>query len=416
MSKEFLTVRSRYEVEGIIRSLPTLDTEQVQLDNGVGRIIAERVIAVDPVPHFNRATMDGYAVRSRDVFGASESLPAFLNVVGTVEMGKEPKFSIGQYEAAEIPTGGMLPSGADAVVMVEHTERIDDTVIEVYRPVAPGQNVLGIGEDVAEGHIVFTPGKKLRPQDVGVLAAVGVMSVQVYKQPRVVVISTGDEIVPPDTPSPLPAGVVRDINSYVLDGLIRASGAVIGQKELVCDNLERLIAVCRECLWNHDVVLISGGSSVGTRDYTLEVFQEITDGDILFHGIAIRPGKPTIFGRGHKGYLWGLPGQPASAAMVMVAIVCPFLLHLQGIKAEFPFRYGTIKGVLTKNVPSVHGREDYVPVIISHLNADNTAIAVEPIFGRSGMISILARSQGYIVVPEHVEGLNKGEEVIVYLF
>ncbi len=410
MGVEFLKVKSRLEVEEIIRSLPLIDAEKIPVDRACFRVVAEDIFAEDPVPHFNRATMDGYAVRSKDTFGASESLPSLLSVVGEIVIGTEPLCRIGKDEACSIPTGGALPDGADAVVMVEHTEKIDENTIEVYRPVAPGENVLIAGDDIAEGELLFERGHFLRPQDVGVLTAVGITTVEVYRIPRVAVISTGNEIVPPDTPSPLPPAVVRDINTYVVSGLVEATGATVGTKMLVPDNMERLNVAIRECLDGHDVVLISGGSSVGSRDFTLKVMESLPFAQILVHGVGMRPGKPTIFGVFGNKYIWGLPGQPGSVTMVMVALVCPFLQHIQGIEPSFPFSSRVIKGVLSKPVASVHGREDYIPV--KFIKDD----LIEPLFGKSGMIKVLASSDGYILIPAHSEGLDEGSEVDVYLF
>jgi len=409
-SREFLKVRPVKDVQDFIAALEPLGTEVISLENAHGRVVAETVIARDPVPHFRRATMDGYAVRSRDVFGASESLPAFLSIVGSVEMGKPSACTVGTNEACAIPTGGALPDGADAVVMVEHTERLDETTIEVYKPVAPGENVLGVGDDIPEGEQILQPGRALKPQDLGVLAAVGVTEVEVYKRPKVAIISTGDEIVPSKTPSPLPPGLIRDINTHVLASMVSEAGAVVGRKELIKDDPDALIDISRKCLEDHDVVLLSGGSSVGSRDYTLDVLEQLPDAEVLVHGVAMRPGKPTILGRSGKRYVWGLPGQPSSASMVMVAMVCPFLRALQGERPTFPYAAGTIIGRLCKPIPSVHGREDYIPVRV--LDEDQ----VEPIFGKSGMIKTLAMADGYIIVPEHAEGMDTGEEVKVYLF
>ncbi len=410
MGAEFLKVKSRFEVEEIIRTLPVVGTENVPVDKACFRVIAKDIFAEEPVPHFNRATMDGYAVRSRDTFGASESLPAFLSVTGEVVIGTEPTCRVGKDEACSIPTGGALPDGADAVVMVEHTERIDEGTIEVYRPVAPGENVLMAGDDISEGELLFRKGRFLRPQDVGVLTAVGITSVGVCRIPRVAIISTGNEIVPPDMPSPLPPAVVRDINTYVVGGMVEAAGSTVGAKILVPDDMEKLNAAVMECLESHDVVLISGGSSVGSRDFTLRIIESLPDAQVLVHGVGMRPGKPTIFGTSGGKYIWGLPGQPGSATMVMVALVCPFLQQIQGIEPTFPFSSRIIRGILSKPVASVHGREDYVPV---RFIKDGV---IEPVFGKSGMIKVLALSNGYILIPAHSEGLDEGSEVDVHLF
>ena len=412
MGVEFLKVKSRREVEDIIRQLPRLGTEVVQVDRALSRVLAEDVYAGEPVPHFNRATMDGYAVRAKDTFGASESLPAVLHVVGSVEIGVQPSCKIGENEACTIPTGGALPAGADGVVMIEHTDLIGEKEIEVYKPIAPVENVLMVGDDISEGELLFKTGRRLRSQDLGVLTAVGITKLKAYKIPRVAIISTGNEIVPPEIPSPLPPAVVRDINTYVVGGLTALAGSSVGDRVLVPDDLGKLSIFVKKVLENHDVVLISGGSSVGSRDYTLRVIESLPDSEILVHGVGMRPGKPTIFGVSNGKYIWGLPGQPGSVTMVMIALVCPFLQHIQGVDVLFPFRLGTTEGILTAPVASVHGREDYVPVRFPERDKS----FVEPIFGKSGMIKTLASSEGFILIPEHSEGYEPGQKVQVYLF
>jgi molybdopterin molybdotransferase len=409
---EFLKVLSVKEVIELIKGFHPLGTEIVTLDMACGRILAETVRAQEPVPHFRRATMDGYAVRAKDTFGASESLPAILEVVGSVEMGKIPSFTVGPNQAGAIPTGGALPEGSDAVVMVEHTERIDESTIEVYRPVAPGEHVLSVGEDIPEGAEIFKAGRLLKPQDIGVLAALGIYELKAYRKPKVAVISTGDEIVPYTTKGPLPVGLIRDTNSLFIAGLCEDVGAEVGAKILVGDDKKRLRDACHELAENHDVVLLSGGSSVGIRDFTLEVLNELPQSRILFHGVAIKPGKPTILATSGNTYFWGLPGQPASALTVMFALVCPFLQVMQGTFPNFPYSKKTAEAVLSVRVPSVHGREDYVPVQL--INSENGWMA-HPVFGKSGMVSLITKADGFIIIGEHDEGLDEGSPVTVYL-
>ncbi len=409
---EFLKVLSREEVLKIIDSFVPLGVEEVTIEEAYGRVIAERVVAVESVPHFKRATMDGYAVRARDTFGASETLPAFLRVIGKVEMGKSPEGIVGLNEAMAIATGAALPEGSDAVVMVEHTERIDEETIEVYRPVAPGQHVLDVGEDIREGDVLFEPGKRLRPQDIGVLSASGITSVKVYRKPRVAIVSTGDEIVSSNHKPPLPIGVVRDVNTPVIAGLCKEMGALVGARELVSDDLEKLESICKDLITTHDVLLISGGSSVGARDFTLKAIERLEKATVIFHGVAIKPGKPTIFGKGDNKYIWGLPGHPSSSMMVMISLVCPFLKKLGGERLEFPYSKGILQGRLVKQVPSVHGREDYILVNLIYKGDE---ILVDPIFAKSGMIFSVSRADGFIIVPEHAEGIDRDEVVKVYL-
>jgi len=409
----FLKVKTAAEVLSILDGIEPLLPETVSLALSCGRRLASDITAAEPVPHFARSTVDGYAVRARDTFGASESLPALLERSGEVVMGEAAGHSVSPGRAVEVPTGGMLPEGADAVVMVEYTSVLDNTTIEITRPAAPGENVLNTGDDIAPGAALFRKGAMLRPQDVGVLAALGIADVEVFRVARVALISTGDEIVPVQT-RPLPPGKVRDINSFTLAAQIESTGARIGLRERASDRLEDLVRVCRDALVDHDAIVLSGGSSVGTRDYTTRVLAGLPESELLVHGVAIRPGKPTIFGRTGRVLFWGLPGQPVSAVITCRAFVLPSLQKLQGkMEAEFTHA-GTLGATLNRQIPSVHGRTDYVPVCLSRGSGGVTTAS--PIFGKSGAIGILARADGYVVIPEHVEGLDSGTEVSVFLF
>lgn len=409
---EFLKVKTAEEVLRLIDDLAPLEEETVPLAKAAGRVLSRDLRAPCDVPHFRRAVMDGYAVRARDTFGASESLPALLTVAGEVLMGRPAERALGPGEAIAVPTGGAMPEGADALVMVEYTQDEGDGTIEVTRPVAPGDNVLETGDDIAQGSLLFSAGRRLRAQDVGVLAAVGVPSVPVFRVPRVAVLSTGDEIVSPDVPV-VPVGKIHDINTFVLAAQVREAGAVPGWTRVVPDDLDELASACRQALTDHDVVLLSGGSSVGARDYTVQVLERLDGAELLVHGVAIRPGKPTILARIGPRILWGLPGQPASAMIVFSAFVRPSLLRLQGMKLDRSFQMQTCQAVLRRTMPSVHGRADYIRV---QLSEEQGSVFAEPVFGSSAMISTLARADGYVIVPEHVEGYDVGTEVTVHLF
>lgn len=411
---EFLKVKTAEEVLEIIDGFEPLESEEVDLPLARGRVLAEAVRSPEPLPHFARATMDGFAVRARDTFGASESLPAFLEKDGEVLMGAEASTAVRSGKAVAIPTGGMLPEGSDAVVMVEYTALLDPETIEVTRPVAPGENVLQVGEDIPLGNVLFPKGWRLRPQDLGLLAAVGQGRVRVHRRPRVAIVSTGDEVVPVETAS-VPMGKIRDINTVTLAGQVEECGAVVGLRKLVNDSLESLVETCRTALEDHDVVMLSGGSSVGVRDYTIRILQSFPDAELLVHGVAVRPGKPTILARIGKKIFWGLPGQPVSALMICRVFALPSLERLQGIVRSkgAAVSAGTLTAVLTRQAPSVHGRTDYLPVTVSVQGSEAVAA---PVFGKSAMIGILARADGYIVIPEHVEGLDQGTHVQVHLF
>jgi len=414
---QFLKVKTAEEVMAIVRQLQPPGIETVALEDACGRVPADGVWAPEPVPHFDRAVMDGYAVIARDTFGASETLPALLEIAGEVSMGEAVSLKMESGKAVAIPTGGMLPAGADAVSMVEYTSALDDKTIEVIKPVAPGDNVLRAGEDIRAGEELFRAGRRLRPQDVGVLAALGITTVSVYRRPRVAILSTGDEIVPAST-TVLPPGKIRDINTFTIVGQVKEAGGMVGEKAFVPDDLESLVAACRKALADHDVLLLSGGSSVGIRDFTLRILDDFPEAELLVHGVALRPGKPTILARIGKKIFWGLPGQPMSAMMICKAFVLPSLMILEGEShaeaAALPAATAnSVSALLSRQLPSVHGRTDYIPVILS--TSEEKTLAT-PVFGKSAMISTLARSDGYIIVPEHVEGLDRGARVTVHLF
>lgn len=409
---KFLKVISASEVQQILDQFAPLDFEPVHLNAATGRVLASTIVAREDIPAFPRATMDGFAVRARDVYGASDTIPALLEVVGKVEMGEAAEQPLAPGQVIAIPTGGMLPPGADAVVMVEHTQPLDDRTIEVTRPAAPGDNVLQVGEDLRLGDEVLPAGHRLRPQDVGLLAALGTISVEVHRRPRVAVISTGDEVVPAGT-ARLPLGKTRDINSFSIAGQLHQTGAIAALCGIVEDSLPQLTAACRQALENHDVVLLSGGSSVGARDYTIQVLESIPDAEILFHGIAIRPGKPTILARIGRKVFWGLPGQPVSALTIFTAFVKPLLERLEGERKRNIPQGATRQAELSTRLPSVHGRADYAPVVLEERNG---SLWATPLFGKSAMISLLSRADGYVMVPEHSEGLDQGTQVTVQLF
>lgn len=409
---QFLKVKTADEVLNILKDLEPLGSRTVDLEFACGLVLAAEVAAPEPLPHFDRATMDGYAVRAKDTFGASETLPALLRIAGEVFMGESVTLGLEKGKAIAIPTGGMLPKGADAVVMVEYTCSLDEDTIEVIRPVAPNDNVLKVGEDIGSDEHLFPAGWRLRPQDVGLLAALGVEHVRVYRRPKVAIISTGDEVLPASSEPP-PEGKIRDINSYALAALAEQAGATVSSKRVVVDDLDELVEAAKFGLTENDVVLLSGGSSVGARDYTLRILDHFPEAELLVHGVAIRPGKPTILARVGDKIFWGLPGQPVSALMIFRAFVLPCLHRLEGqTNAAHPGN-GMLRAVLSRQLPSVHGRTDYLPVMVSWEKGKARAT---PLFGKSAMIGILARADGYVIVPEHVEGLDTGTEVDVYLF
>lgn len=404
--KEFFKVESIEQVLAYAPTFAPVDTESVALSESLGRVLSENVYSDVDIPDFDRSTMDGFAVRAASTFGASEANPAYLNVRGHVRMGVTPDFSIGPGDAARIATGGMLPQGADAVLMVEHTDILDDTTIEAYRSVAPGQHVIEKGEDIRSENPALTPGRRIRPQETGLLAACGRTEFSVFRRPMVGIISTGDEVVSVDQ-VPV-AGQIRDINAHSLSGQVLDAGGVPVVFGIVKDRRDDLEEKCRRALELTDMVMISGGSSVGARDYTVEVLDSLPDTQILVHGISISPGKPTILARSGGKAFWGLPGHAVSAMVVFAVVVRPFLDRLCGLTGAL--RRFPVKATLSRNLASAQGRVDYVRV---RLHATDGKILAEPILGKSGLINTMVKADGLIAIGMNAEGLDQGAEVEV---
>jgi len=386
-----------------------MGTEKVSLDESVGRIPADDIRSDIDLPDFSRSIMDGFALRGSSTFGAGEGNPAYLTVKGTVAMGESPNLSVGPGEAVRISTGGMLPKGADSVVMIEHTQAIDDTTIEVYRSVAPGQNLIKVGEDVRKGEVILTCGRIIRPQEAGLLAALGNQVVTVFRKPVIGIISTGDEIVSVnEIPGP---GQIRDVNTYTLLSLVGELGATAIPFGIVRDDYEALLEKSSQALAQCDMILVSGGSSVGARDFTIDVISALKDSDLLFHGISISPGKPTILAWVQNKAFWGLPGHVVSAMIVFSRIVKPFIDHISGY-ADTSQKEIRLTARLSRNVASAQGRVDYVRI---RLNRKEETLWAEPILGKSGLISTMVKADGLIEIGMNTEGLDEGAEVEVIL-
>ena len=386
---------------------PNVGTEFIKLHEAFERILAVNIVSDINLPDFARSTMDGYAVKASSTFGATEENPAYLTVKGVIDMGKPAGFSIGSGEAAKISTGGMLPGGSDSVIMVEYTEIIDKTTIEIYRSVAPGQHVLAIGEDIKKGDNLLSCGRRLRPQEIGLLAALGKDSVKVYKKPVIGIISTGDEIVPinnmPDK------GRIRDINTYALSSLVKKAGGIPVTYGIIGDDFDELLEKCSIAIVNSDMVLISGGSSVGTRDLTVEVLSSLPGSDIMVHGISISPGKPTILAKSNGKAVWGLPGHVVSAMIVFEIVIRPFMKKISGLSSKYK-KGLRIPALLSRNISSAQGRLDYIRVRLIEKNDIKWA---EPVLGKSGLISNLTKADGLIEIGINTEGLDKGSKVWV---
>ena len=405
--KDFFKVKTIEEVLSLDTLFPRLEAEEIPLVEASGRVLASDIISDINLPGFDRSTMDGFAVVAASTFGASGSSPAFLSVKGTVVMGEKPSFSISRGEAARISTGGMLPDGSDSVVMVEKTEPVDEHSIEILTSVPPGNDIIKKGEDYRKGDIIMPKGCRLRPQDVGLLAAFGCDPVSVYKRPIVGIISTGDEIVPVSS-NPGPAEV-RDINTFSLAGFSREAGAIPVSFGIAKDNFDDLFAICKKALDQCDIVLLSGGSSVGSRDFTIDVLSSLPDSDILVHGVSISPGKPTILAKTRGKAFWGLPGHVVSSMVVFKIIVRPFIEYMGGV-SEKNRRQLHVKARITRNISSAQGRIDCIRVRL--IRSDGVFFA-EPVLGKSGLINTMVKADGIVMVDMNSEGLEKGTEVDV---
>ncbi len=408
---EFLKVATPDQVFEALAGFSRVAIETVTLDAALGRVCGANIASPEDLPPQPRSTMDGFAVRAADTFGASDSIPAFLDMAGAIAMGKITDISVDRNRAVAIPTGGFLPRGADAVVMVEYTNPAGDGAIEVTRPVTAGENVLAKAEDVARGEIVIPAGRRLLPQDLGLLAGLGITEVAVYRRPKVAVVSTGDEIVPV-TAAP-PPGQIRDINAHSIAALVRTAGGEAETFDIVPDDPALLRAALEKALASADVVALSGGSSVGERDHMVNVVSSMPGAVVHAHGIAISPGKPTLIAAVGGKPVFGLPGHPVSALLVAQVFLTPFLRYLEGEALKRTPAGGRIRAVLTGSVHSAQGREEYVRVQIEERQGQLNA---RPVFGKSGMLSTLVKADGFVVVPIHAEGIPAGEPVDVFLF
>lgn len=383
-----------------------LNSENVSLTACVDRVCYGDVKAAHNLPEFRKSTVDGYAVNSKDVFGASESMPSMMDLKGEVLMGNTPPGDISfSGECFYVPTGGMLPEGADSMVMIEYTDKLDDTTILINSPVAPGDNVIQVGEDISANDIVISDGDKLRPYEIGVLASLGISNVSVYRKPRVAIISTGDEIVPFDTKPTL--GEVRDINTYLLWSAVQQDGGQPVSYGIIQDDFDLLKTTVDKALNECDLVLVSGGSSVGKKDQTLKVINSYDNGGVLVHGIAVKPGKPTIVGKVGEKIIFGLPGHPLAASIVYKILVKDYLYKLMKHKED---SYG-ISAVMSMNYHKAKGREEYLPVSLETVEGK---LVAKPVFGKSGIITAFSRAYGYVRIDKNLEGLSEGQMVEVY--
>ncbi len=382
--------------------------ETVSTAEALGRVLAEDIAAPEPLPPFIRSTVDGYAVRARDTHGAGPSLPAYLVNAGEIAMGAAAGISLEPGECAVIHTGGMLPDQADAVVMIEDTQPATGGEVEIYRSVAAGDNVLHIGEDVRQGDIVLKRGARIRPAEIGGLMALGFTDVSVARQPRVAILSSGDEVVSPfDQPG---RGQVRDVNSYALQALVREGGGSPVLHGVLPDQMDAFRETAQIALKEADIVVFTAGSSVSVRDLTAQVIDELGAPGVLVHGVSVRPGKPTILAVCNGKPVIGLPGNPVSALVIAGLFLKPVISKYLGVSAVTP--RPMVQAKLTTNLSSVAGREDWVAV---RVKVEDGSYMAEPVFGKSNLIFTLARADGLIRIPAPANGLSAGSLVEVEL-
>lgn len=403
----FQVARLEDACQRLQRAFPTnpLEKERVPLLQAQHCFLAEDIVALEDVPAFNRSTVDGYAVKAADTFGAGETLPSLLQVVGTVQMGRKTELTLQKGQAVVIPTGGMLPEGADGVVMVEYTEQFDAETVAIYKAVSPGENLIARGDDLRLNSLVLSRGTLLTPKHIAMLAACGISQVFVYRPLRFAIISTGDEIIEIDQrPQP---GQIRDINSYGLASVIAQWGGQVMMRTIVNDDDSALKSAMLEGLEQADVLLTSGGSSVGERDYTYQLMQELCGEHILIKGIAIKPGKPTIVGKAKEKPVIGLPGHPSAALLVFHVLMGNLMRHwgLQLEEIKIPAK-------LASNLPSAPGKTTFQMV---QLQQETNGFVAVPVFGKSGMIHLLGQTDGYVILEDYQEGLNQGQQVLVHM-
>jgi molybdopterin molybdotransferase len=407
--REFFTAQSVSQALAGFRPSRRTRIETVLRDAALGRVPASPVVSSSALPGFARSTVDGYAVRAADTYGASDSLPVYLDLAGAVRMGVAAGGAVRAGTAIQIPTGAAIPSDADAVVMVEYTQVAMPGVIEVMRPVAVGEGVVRADEDVAVGAEIAPAGRPLRTQDLAMLAAAGVTEVAVRARPRVAIVSTGDEVVPPETVH-LSPGQVRDATAPALAAMVTEAGGEPSPRGIVADDAEALAKTLQDAVHDCDLVVVSAGSSVGARDETAAAVESLGEPGIYCHGLAIKPGKPTLLAECGGVPVIGLPGNPLSALVVFRMVGLPVLRRVAGITVTPP--EPTTMATLSRAVASAAGRLDVVQVQLS----DGPERVATPLFGFSALLSLLTAADGYVVIPEAATGLDAGSTVTVTMY
>jgi molybdopterin molybdotransferase len=393
---------------------PHTQVEEIYTADALQRVLVMPVTATTPLPAFERTTVDGFAVRARDTYGASESLPAYLSLAGEISMGTVPELSLQTAQCALIHTGGMLPTGADAVVMLENTQIARAGEVEILKAVAVGENVIAEGEDVHVGEQVIPAGVTLRAAEIGGLMALGITRVRVGRRPRVGILSSGDEVVSPELETK--PGQVRDVNAYTLSALVQEAGGIPLRFGIVPDQAQALLSAAKQALDECDLLVITAGSSASTRDLTAQVINQLGSPGVLVHGVNVRPGKPTILAVCNGKAVIGLPGNPVSALVIASLFVKPVIQAMQG--EQMPRPHPRVSAVLTVNLASQAGREDWIPVRLVEQSqpGKQQQFQADPVFGKSNLIFTLARADGYVRIDPDATGLNAGDSVEVILY
>ena len=381
--------------------------EEINVLDALGRVAFEDIQSPIELPEFSKSVVDGYAVKAKDTVGAGESMPVFLDVLGHVDMGKKLELEVKNGTTIYVPTGAVIPEGADGVVMIEYIEKLDEKTVAVYTSIAPGQGIIHKGDDIERHGLIIPKGKKIRSQDIAVLCAVGIEKIKVCKKVKVSIISTGDEIV--DSFGIVAPGEVRDINTHLLSSMALESGAEVSLKLLVTDIFDDIKNAIEKALMVSDIVLISGGSSVGSKDMTVNAIEALENGEIFVHGVAIKPGKPTIVGKVNGKAVFGLPGHPSSAMIIYKVFIDYLIRKYYSMEEERIL----IEAFSTENIHSAPGKETYQAVNLYYENNEYKAV---PIYGKSAAISKVAKSKGFIRIDGNKEGVKKGEKVHVELF
>ncbi len=407
---EFLSLVSREEaMERYIKFIPDrLGEEQIRVVDGLDRTTCRSIFAPYSLPSFDRSSMDGYAIRSLETQGASVLKPIYFKIIGEINMGQVPTLKINQGEAALIHTGGMLPQGADAVIILENTQRSENNGINIFKSVNKGENIIKLGEDVTSGELIIQDGSRLRAAEIGGLMALGITQISVSRRPKVAILSTGDEVVSPE--SSLLPGQVHDVNTYTISALVVQAGGIPVSYGIIPDDPMILFNTVKKAHADCDIVVICAGSSASYRDFTADIVNKCGKPGVLVHGINIRPGKPTILGICDNKPVLGLPGNPVSAYVIFQLFLVPVIHKLLGRKKEVIAPQ--VQAILTINTSSSTGREEWIPV---HLTRVEGKYQAEPIFFKSNFIFSISKADGIICVPPDANGLAPGSVVSVFL-